>query len=246
MAVKVNNFSKNSNILYLDWWEVRGCSKCCLPAPDGRPPILLFFWWADHHTVQREVFLNFPKKDQTSNQVQACSLIRLWKYRQSFLSYSSTIKNHFELERSTFPIFKSKWSLNQQIFLKQLILHGNTYEVVLFLSVSHIILRSKRKLGMDIVVRKSPNVYHISHDFSWERWESPFDKANLCHEWGLTRTCKVLGTRPNAYGVLQRVQSWWIPNLAMEAEYGQFGSRPLQTQYLCSTEWVSKLASTIW
>ena len=77
MAVKVNNFSKNSNILYLDWWEVRGCSKCCLPAPDGRPPILLFFWWADHHTVQREIFFNFPKKDQTSNQVQTCPLIRV-------------------------------------------------------------------------------------------------------------------------------------------------------------------------
>ena len=43
MAVKVNNFSKNSNILYLDWWEVRGCSKCRLPAWWARPPILLLF-----------------------------------------------------------------------------------------------------------------------------------------------------------------------------------------------------------
>ena len=50
-----------------------------LPAclPDGRTPILLFFWWADHHTVEREIFFNFPKKDQTSNQVKTCPLIRV-------------------------------------------------------------------------------------------------------------------------------------------------------------------------
>ena len=86
--------------------------------------------------------------------------------------------------------------------------------VVLFLSVSHIILRSKRKLGLDIVVRKSPNVYHISHDFSWERWESPFDKA-ICamnEDWhglvrylvpGLMRTVFYRGSRVDGYPTWQ-------------------------------------------
>ena len=61
MAVKVNNFSKNSNILYLDWWEVRGCSKCCLPAwwPNAHPP--LFLMSRSSHSRERN-FLQFSQE----------------------------------------------------------------------------------------------------------------------------------------------------------------------------------------
>ena len=69
--------SARTRIFYIliDERSEAAVNVACLP--DGRTPILLFFWWADHHTVEREIFFNFPKKDQTSNQVQTCPLIRV-------------------------------------------------------------------------------------------------------------------------------------------------------------------------
>ena len=115
MAVKVNNFSKNSNILYLDWWEVRGCSKCCLPAclMADRPSSSFF----DEQiiTQSREKFsFIFPRKKKSPFKLRLVHWRGFENIRYFFLYYLSTIKNYFEFERSTFPIFKSKWPLNQQ------------------------------------------------------------------------------------------------------------------------------------
>ena len=58
--------SARTRIFYIliDERSEAAVNVACLP--DGRTPILLFFWWADHHTVEREIFLDFSKKDKTS------------------------------------------------------------------------------------------------------------------------------------------------------------------------------------
>ena len=147
MAVKVNNFSKNSNILYLDWWEVRGCSKCCLPAwwPNAHPPLLLMS--RSSHSRERN-FLQFSQEssDLFTDKGLFCYIHQLSKSSSDLKDLLFQFSNENDLSISNF--FAMIDTPIMVICMK----------CFYSFSVSHIILRSKRKLGMDIVVRKSPNV----------------------------------------------------------------------------------------